>query len=272
MQIGINRWTLEPHHSLATCFEMVKAAGFDTIEINLAADGELHTDITQAEVESIVASAHKTGIALSSLSTGLGWRSPLTSPDPQVREQGLANIRKQLEVAKWMGVDAILVVPGVVNADTAYDEAYARAQEGLRTLIPDAEQHGVAIGVENVWNKFLLSPLEFARFLDEIGSPYVGAYFDVGNVLVYGYPEQWIRILGPRIKRIHVKDFKTGIGNITGFCNPLQGDVAWHKVKDALVAIGYDGAITAEVDGYKTLPEVGLKHIAESLRAVFQAG
>ncbi len=269
MQIGINRWTIAPHHSLAASFELAKTAGFNTIEINIAEDGELHTKVTQEEVEAIVRSAREVGIGLSSLSTGLGWRYPLTSPDPAVRAQGIANIRKQLEVAQWMGVDAILVVPGVVNGDVAYDDAYTRAQEALRELIPDAERHGVSIGVENVWNKFLLSPLEFARFLDEIGSPYVGAYFDVGNVLVYGYPEQWIRILGHRIKRIHVKDFKTNIGNITAFCNPLQGDVAWHKVKEALVAIGYDGAITAEVDGYNTLPEIGLRHIAESLRAVF---
>jgi hexulose-6-phosphate isomerase len=269
MQIGINRWTIAPHYSLAACFEMAKMAGFDTIEINIAEDGELHTNVTEPEVKAIVRAAQAAGIALSSLSTGLGWRYPLTSSDPAVRAQGVANIRKQLQVAEWMGVDAILVVPGVVNADTAYDDAYTRAQEALRELILDAARHGAAIGVENVWNKFLLSPLEFARFLDEIGSPHIGAYFDVGNVLLYGYPEQWIRILGSRIKRIHVKDFKADIGNITGFCNPLQGDVAWHKVKDALIAIGYDGAITAEVDGYKTLPEVGLKHIAESLRAVF---
>jgi L-ribulose-5-phosphate 3-epimerase len=269
MQIGINRWTIAPHHSLAESFAMAKTAGFDTIEINIAEDGELHTKVTQEEVEKIVGAAQQAGIGLSSLSTGLGWRYPLSSPDPAVRAQGMANIRKQLEVAKWMGVDATLVVPGVVNGDVAYDEAYTRAQEALRELAPEAERQGVTIGVENVWNKFLLSPLEFARFLDEIDSPYVGAYFDVGNVLVYGYPDQWIRILGSRIKRIHVKDFKANIGNISAFCNPLQGDVPWQKVKEALQGIGYDGAITAEVDGYKTLPEVGLKHIAESLRAVF---
>lgn len=269
MKIGINRWTLPPQLSLAECFILAKRSGFDSIEVNIAEDGEIRPDSTETEIRAIVDSAEKAGIELSSLSTGLGWKYPMTSGDPDVRSKGMENVRRQLQVAKWMGVDTILVVPGTVNADTAYDDAYVRAQEAMRTLAPDAERLGVAIGVENVWNKFLLSPLEFARFLDEVGNPYIGAYFDVGNVLVYGFPEQWIRILDRRIKKIHVKDFKSGIGNITGFCNPLQGDVAWGKVRTALEKAGYDTYITAEVDGYKTNPEVGLKHIADSLRSVF---
>jgi hexulose-6-phosphate isomerase len=123
--------------------------------------------------------------------------------------------------------------------------------------------------VENVWNKFLLSPLEMARFLDEIGSPFVGAYFDAGNVLVHGYPQHWIRILGARIRKVHVKDFRTSIGSIAGFCNPLQGDVPWNEVRIALDEIGYGGPVTAEVEGYRVRQELGLRHIAESLRAVF---
>jgi hexulose-6-phosphate isomerase len=271
MQIGINRWTLPDELPLAACFQMAKRAGFDSIEINIAEEGELTPASTEAEVRAIVASAAQAGIALSSLSTGLGWRYPITSPDEGVRRQGAETIRRMLEVAQWLGVDTILVVPGVVSADIAYDDAYTRAQEVLKRLAPEAERRGVAIGVENVWNKFLLSPLEFARFLDEIGSPCVGAYFDAGNVLVYGFPDQWIRILGRRIKKIHVKDFKSPIGNMSGFCNPLQGDVPWAKVRAALEAIGYDDYITAEVDGYRVHPEVGLKHICESLKTVFQS-
>ncbi len=255
MKIGVNRWTFPGDLSLAECFQMAKRAGFDSIEINIAEDGELTPSSTEADVKAIVASAAQAGMEL--------------SPDAGVRKQGAETIRKMLEVAQWMGVDTILLVPGIVSAEIAYDEAYERAQTVLKELALEAEQRKVAIGVENVWNKFLLSPLEFARFLDEIGSPYVGAYFDAGNVLVYGYPDQWIRILGQRIKNVHVKDFKTNIGNITGFCNPLQGDVPWAKVRAALEAIGYDEYITAEVDGYNVHPEVGLKHIAESLRAVF---
>lgn len=270
MKIGINRWTLPGDLSLAACFAMAKRAGFDSIEINIAEDGELTLASTEADVRRIVSQAKDAGIELSSLSTGLGWKYPITSPDAAVRQKGKECIRKGLEVAQWMGVDTILVVPGVVNAEIGYDEAYTRAQDLLRELAPEAAERRIAIGVENVWNKFLLSPLEFARFLDEIGNDYVGVYFDAGNVLVYGFPDQWIRILGRRIKKVHVKDFKANIGNGTAFCNPLQGDVPWEKVRAALLAAGYDSYVTAEVEGYKTLPEIGLKHIAESLRAVFQ--
>jgi hexulose-6-phosphate isomerase len=269
MKIGINRWTLPDQLSLRECFTMVKQAGFDSIEINMAEDGELTPATSEADVRALVAAARQAGIEISSLSTGLGWKYPLSSPEEGVRRQGEENIRAMLRAATWLEVDTILVVPGVVNAEVAYDEAYERAFRSLKALAGEAERLKVAIGVENVWNKFLLSPLEFARFLDEIGSPYVGAYFDAGNVLLYGYPEQWIKILGPRIKKVHVKDFKSNIGNGSGFCNPLQGDVPWSKVRAALEQIGYDEYITAEVEGYRVHPEIGLKHIAESLRAVF---
>ncbi len=212
-------------------------------------------------------------MGLSSVSTGLGWKYPITSPDEGVRKQGAENIRASLQAAKWMGVDTILVVPGIVSDTIAYDVAYERAKAVLKEVAPVAQDLGVSVGVENVWNKFLLSPLEFARFIDEVngeaGTDSIGAYFDVGNVLLYGYPDQWIRILGKRIKKVHVKDFKTGIGNGRAFCNPLQGDVPWARVRTALEEIGYDEYITAEVEGYKTEFEVGLKHIQELLRAVF---
>lgn len=269
MKIGVNRWTFPNEWSLERCFAVAHQAGFESIEINLAETGYLTPQSSHEEVQAIVELAQKHEIILSSLSSGLGWQYPITSGDASIREKGRVNLLRQLEIAQWLGVDTILLVPGIVSADIGYDEAYVRAQELIGGVAPEAEARGVAIGVENVWNKFLLSPLEFARFLDEIGSPFVGAYFDVGNVLVYGYPDQWIRILGSRIKKVHVKDFKPNIGNITGFCNPLQGAVPWEKVREELVKIGYDSYITAEVDGYPPNPELGLKHIAESLRSVF---
>ncbi len=269
MKIGINRWTMPSEWKLADCFKAAKSAGFDSIEINIAEEGELRTDSTEAEVKAIVQSARSENIELSSLSTGLGWKYPLTSPDVIVRAKGAATIRKMLETANWMEVDTILVVPGIVNGEIAYDDAYERAQEVLKRVAGEAESRNVRIGVENVWNKFLLSPLEFARFLDEIGSANIGAYFDVGNVLLYGYPDQWIKILGNRIVNVHVKDFKSGIGNMSGFCNPLQGDVPWAKVRKALEAIGYDSYVTAEVEGYRVEHQLGLKHLADSLRQVF---
>jgi hexulose-6-phosphate isomerase len=269
MKIGINRWTMPDSWALERCFEEAARAGFDTIEINIAEEGPLSLKTTESEAKQILRQARAAGVEISSLSTGLGWRFPITSADESVRRHGGEAIRRQIEVAAWLELDTILVVPGAVSPDVPYDVAYSRAQEGLRELAATAESHKVAIGVENVWNKFLLSPLEFARFLDEINSPYVGAYFDAGNVLVFGYPDQWIRILGKRIRKLHVKDFRANIGNITAFCNPLQGDVPWGSVRKALDEVGYDGAVTAEVDGYRVHPEIGLRHIAEALRAVF---
>ncbi len=269
MKIGVNRWTLPKELSLAESFRMVKRAGFDSIEINVAEDGELRPDTTESEAKSILASSTEAGVQISSVSSGLGWKYPLTSGDSAVQATGIANTKAALQLAKWLDTDTILLVPGIVSPEISYEDAYNRAKTCIKELVPTAEALGVSIGVENVWNKFLLSPLEFRQFLDEIGSTHVGAYFDAGNVLVYGYPDQWIRILGKRIKKVHVKDFKSNIGNITAFCNPLQGNVPWAEVNKALKEIGYDEFVTAEVEGYNVDPDLGLKHICESLRSVF---
>jgi L-ribulose-5-phosphate 3-epimerase len=269
MKIGINRWTMPPGWTLERCFQAAKQAGFDGIEINVEAEGELTTSTDETAVRRFHELALEIGIELTSLSTGLGWKFPLTSNDREIPDRGKDIIRNCIHIARWLGVNTVLCVPGVVDAETSYDAAYDHAQSALRDLSLDAAANEVHIGVENVWNRFLLSPLEMARFVDEIGSKWVGVYFDVGNVLQFGFPQQWIRILGPRIVRIHVKDFKQSIGNGRAFANPLQGDVPWKEVRIALDEIGYEGYVTAEVEGYKQYPELGLKHIAESLREVF---
>ncbi len=152
------------------------------------------------------------------------------------------------------------MVPGVVNDDVAYDVAHQRVLEGVDELVPEAEKRGVAICLENVWNKLYLSPLEMASTIDHFNSDFVAAYFDVGNVLVSGYPEQWINILGKRVKRIHLKDWKRSIGNITGFVGRLEGDVNWPAVMGALSDIGYDGPLTAEMGGYEHHNDAMLHH------------
>ena len=163
-------------------------------------------------------------------------------------------MRRQLEVASILGADTILIVPGCVNASFApnfgivdYDVAYELATESIKDLIPDAEKYGVVIGVENVWNKFLLSPLEMRSFIDSFDSPWVQSYFDVGNVMLTGYPEQWIKILGKRIKKVHFKEFRCNVGTLDGFVDLLAGDVNWAAVVDALNAVGYDGWVTGEM-------------------------
>ena len=178
------------------------------------------------------------------VSGGRHWEEPLSDPDPKVVERGLAAIRQEFLDCKAYGGTTVLVVPAVVNKKVSYRDAYTRSQENIRKLIPYAEQAGVKIAIEEVWNKFLLSPVEFARYIDEFDSPSVGAYFDVGNVVEYGYPEEWIRELGKRILKIHIKeyakpkrfDYKLG-----------EGEIDWPAVRQALVDVGYDGWITAEV-------------------------
>jgi hexulose-6-phosphate isomerase len=161
-----------------------------------------------------------------------------------------------------LNVDTILVVPGAVDVFfnpkipvVSYDKVYERVYESLKELIPVAEKFKVNIGIENVWNKFLLSPIEMRNFVDSFASDYIGVYFDVGNILAYGYPEHWISILGKRIKKVHLKDFKKSIGNAEGFVNLLYGDVNWKAVMLALKEIKYTDYLIAEVMPPKFYPE-----------------
>lgn len=269
MKIGINAWCFPAGYSIAECMKLAKAAELDSIELNItetdrvegpltdpAGDpAALTLDTTDAQLGRIAAMAETAGVEISSVSTNLHWSYPLTANDSAVREKGREIVRRMLHAAQAFHTDAILVVPGLVDETVSYRAAYERAQEALGSLKGEAEAAGVTIGVENVWNKLLLSPLEMARFIDEIGSSRVGAYFDVGNVLQYSYPEYWIEVLGSRIKRIHVKDFNPKIGNIDGFCNLLEGEVNWSRVMKALRAAGYDGYLTAELTPYRTFPE-----------------
>lgn len=253
---SINQWCFKYHTSLEQVLAVSSSAGYDAVELNLYEPGGigLTMDITAAEAEKVGNLARSHGLQLRSLSTGLMGQNPLSSADASVREQGRRVVTKQLELAELLGIDTVLVVPGTVDPDTSYDQCYDRSLKELKLLASEAERRKTRIGIENVWNKFLLSPLEMARYVDEIGSPNVGVYFDVGNILLYGYPEQWIRILGPRIFKIHVKDFLTAVGNGNGFVSLLAGDVNWKAVREALHEIGYTDTLTAELGIYAADP------------------
>lgn len=258
---GINQWCYPGGTPLEKVFEYSQHAGFDVVELNLnpAGDVGLTMDTTADEAREIVQLAATYNLKLRSLSTSLLWKFPLSSANEEIRAQGREVVIKQLELASVMGMDAILVVPGAVTNDVSYDDCYRRSQIELEKLIPYAEKHQVKIGVENVWNKFLLSPLEMKRYVDELKSAYIGVYFDVGNVLQFGFPEQWIRILKERIFKVHVKDFKTSAGTGAGFVPLLAGDVNWQDVRQALKDINYDDTIVAELSPYA----VGPQHVAD---------
>jgi len=259
---SISQWSFRDG-DLRSWMDIAKDAGFEAIELAIDEEGEISLGSSEADISDIREYAERIGLGISSLATGLFWSYPFTSSRPEIREKGIEVALKMLEVASWLGTDAILVVPGAVGVDfipesevVPYDVAYERASEALRRLAPDAESKGVCIAVENVWNKFLLSPLEMRDFVDAIGSDYVKVYFDVGNVLLTGYPEHWIRILGNRIKRVHLKDFRRSVGNLNGFVDLLEGDVNWPQVIDALREVGYDSYLTAEmIPPYSHHPE-----------------
>jgi len=259
---GINIWSFRGGLTAREYIEMAKDAGYDGIEFGLDETGIVGLDSSDEDIRELKRIAEGEGIETPSLATGLYWRYPFTSSDRNTREKAKSIVRRQLDLAALLGADTILVVPGLVGADfipdgevTEYDVAYDLALEAFMELKEYAEEVKVNIGLENVWNKFLLSPLEMRDFVDKIDSPYVGVYFDVGNVVSTGYPEHWIKILGKRIKKVHFKDFRVSVGNINGFVDLLSGDVNYPAVMEQFRKVGYDDYVIAEMGVYKNYPD-----------------
>lgn len=258
MKKGINIWSF-PNGSIKNSLELAKDAGFEGVELALNPEGELSMESSEKEILGIRKMANDMGLSLYSLSSGLCWEYRLSDDDPAMRRKAKDMIKCQLETAKLLGADTILVVPGAVNVSfshpekkVAYDVVYKRSLEGLLELEPYARELGVSIGLENVWNKFLISPMEMRDFIDKIGSEYVGSYLDIGNTLYCSYPEDWVRILGKRIKKVHFKDYRIEAGGLHGFVDLLAGDVDYPEVVKALNEIGYDGWVSAEmIPNYK---------------------
>ena len=228
--------------SLTDKFKIAREAGFDGIELNSPTDFPL-SDILQAKKSA--------GLELPSVINKDHWSKPLSDPDQQIRQQCIDSVIKSMHEVKELGGDTVLVVPGVVNEKVSYEQAYITSQSAIRELIPYAEKTGVQIALENVWNNFILSPVEAKRFIDEINHPLVGWYFDIGNVLRYGWPEHWIHTLKSRIMRLHIKENMNSKGLREGFkVELLEGDNNWPVVMKAVRDIGHTGGwLTAEVPG-----------------------
>lgn len=253
MKKGISIWSFAGG-SVKENLLLAKDAGFDGVELALDASGEVTMDSTKEQILEIKAFADEIGMEFYSLASGLYWTYNYTSENEDNRNRAKEITKKQLEIASWLGCDTILVVPGAVNVAfetdgeiVEYDVAYERALSALKELAPYAEKLNVSIGVENVWNKFLLSPMEMADFIDKVGSDHVGSYFDMGNVLYIGYPEHWIKVLNKRIKKVHFKDYRREAGGLCGFVDLLAGDVNYPGVMEQFKKIGYDGWVTAEM-------------------------
>jgi L-ribulose-5-phosphate 3-epimerase len=224
-------------------FQMAKDVGFEGVEIGTITDAKVAEEVKEASA--------KTGLRIHSVMNADHWKYPLSSADPEVVAKSVAGMEASLRNAKLWGADSVLLVPAVLDPGTSYADAWSRSQKVVKDrILPLAQDLKIVIGMEEVWNKFLLSPLEMARYVDEFASPWVKAYVDVGNMLFYGYPQDWIRTLGSRISRVHVKDFKLdrGKGQFS-WTNLGEGDVDWPEVRKALGEVGYEGWVTAEISG-----------------------
>lgn len=226
-------------------FKMLKELGYDGVELSSP---------HQYDHKEILAARDKTGLLIPGVVNSEHWKSPLSSPDPAVREKCFNTVIQSLNDCKMYGGTTVLLVAGVVNEKISYADAYTRTQKEIRNLIPYAEKTGIKIAIENVWNNFLISPLEAARYVDEINHPLVGWYFDIGNILRYGWPEQWIEILNKRIMKLDVKEYSRKKMNDEGLWKGfdvelMEGDNNWPVVIQALEKIGYNGWASAEVPG-----------------------
>jgi hexulose-6-phosphate isomerase len=263
MKKGISAWAF-PSQNYPKNFAWAREAGFDGLELTMNEE--------PMDTATLRQQAKDEGIELYSLATGLYWTYPLTANDPNTRAKAEDIAKRQFDTAADLGCTDILVVPGAVSVDVPYDTAYDRAIEAVNRLAKHAESAKVTIGLEYVWNNFLLSPLEYRDFIDKINSDYVKAYFDAGNVAHNGFPTHWVNILGHRICQVHIKDFRRDIGNITGFCPLLEGDINLPAVVEALRGIGYDGWITAEMGTTRHYPEVGIKGISLAMDYLIYGG
>ncbi len=279
---SINYWSLpggiEGTLPVETFLDKAKAHGFDAVELCVGAEGALGLDITEERCRTIHALAESKGVPVMSVASGLYWSYALASADESDRRRASDALTRMIRITSWLGARTLLTIPGAVDvffqADSpvvAYDVVMQRAGDGLMDVLPLAEELGVRLGIENVWNKFLLSPVEMAQFIDKFNSPAIGAYVDVANMLPYGYPEQWLRILGSRVAGIHFKDFRRAVGTIEGFVDLLEGDVSWPEVMAAITQIGYDGPLVAEmIPLYRHYPELRVANTSRAMDAILE--
>ncbi|MDW7656031.1 MAG: sugar phosphate isomerase/epimerase family protein [Bacillota bacterium] len=273
MKIAINAWAIPAAVSFQELFASLSAVGFDGVELNLDKEGASAHALTfsteSSQLNEIVSLSRQAGLPICSISTSLYGSAQLGSSDAEERQRGQAVLRKQLDFARALGADTILVVPGGISDCVSRVEAYQLALDTLTDMKPEIEASGIRVGLENVWNSFFLSPVEMRNFIDQLASKAIGAYFDVGNVAIFSYPEHWIEMLGQRIFKIHIKDFKRPSSWFQGhFVNLYEGTIDWQRVMDGLRAVGYDDWLTAELSIMKQNPELLYRTTHEAMRTM----
>jgi L-ribulose-5-phosphate 3-epimerase len=277
---SLNYWSLsgglDGTLPVESALDTARKHDFEAIELCIGETGALGLDTTEARCHEILAYAAKAGVQVASVASGLYWSYALGSDSAEDRRQASSSLTRMIRITGWLGARTLLTIPGAVDVFfqpdgpvIAYDAVWERSTAGLAGILPTAQDCGVRLGIENVWNKFLLSPMEMARFVDQFDSPAVGAYVDVANVLPFGYPEQWLRILGGRVVGVHFKDFRRAVGTIEGFVDLLEGDVDWPAVTAALAEIGYSGPVAAEmIPVYRHFPEVRIANTSRAMDAI----
>jgi L-ribulose-5-phosphate 3-epimerase len=262
---GIMYGAVNGKGSVLERLKLIKEAGFDGVEMMSGMD---QTEVLKAR--------DAAGLEISSVCDSVHWAKTLSDPNPATRELGLEGLKIALRDCKAYGGSSVLLVPAVVDKHVSYADAYTRSQAEIRKAIPLAEELGIKIACENVWNHFLLSPLEAARYIDEFKSPAMGWHFDVGNVINIGWPEQWIRILGSRIQKLHIKEYsrkkRDDEGLWKGFSvEYLEGDNDWPAVVKALDEVGYQGWAVAEPAWWPEGVDLGtrLHQIVTKMQQIF---
>ncbi len=278
---SINYWSFPGAFSDSpTAFEAIglaKQYGFDAVELCVGEPGtSLGTDADEALCRRLRDEADRVGIKILSVASGLYWFRNLGDQEAAKREHAKRDLEKMIQITSWLGARTLLTIPGAVEVFFMpdrpvqnYEFVYEHATKGIRELLPLAEECGVRLGIENVWNKFLMSPREMAAFIDQFQSPWVGAYVDVANLQSFGFAEQWVEILGHRVVGVHFKDFRKAVGTVEGFVDLLEGDVNWPEVVAALQKVGYDGPVAAEmIPAYKHHAMVRVANTSRAMDAI----
>lgn len=264
MKKAVKYGMIQVGSSVLDKFKAAKEAGFDGIEMD--SPNKLNAD-------EVLQARDATGVTIPGVVDSVHWQKTLSDANPAVRAEGLEGLKTALRDCKTYGGTTVLLVPAVVNKQVAYADAYTRSQEEIRKVLPLCEQLGIKIALENVWNQFLLSPVEAVRYIDEFNSPWIGMHFDVGNIVNYGWPEHWIRALNKRILKLDIKEFSRSKRDKEGLWKGfgvelLEGDCDWPAVMAALDEIGYRGWGCLEVPGGDLNR---LKFLSERLDRIYAA-
>ena len=245
MKPGITQLCLS-RHDLEADLSKARSLGYEAIELVFSDEGSPNIDASTSEISAVGEACRNHGLDLCSMIAIRKNAGSLLSPSADERAKRVAILKRGFEIAEILGVDALLLHPGALDPKSSYSTTWDNFRDALRGLAPEAERRDTRIGIENVWNQFMLSPREAGQLVDEVGSASVGIYLDTANMILYGYPDMWIKELGQRIFKVHVKDFRRGDGQ---WVQLMDGDTDWPAVMAELRGIGFDGALVSEVGG-----------------------